>query len=110
MGRIADRRIGTRTTNGTEWPVEDVLYRNGPQDWRIARRLCNGVPDRDETYATRGEALAAFGAAQTCQCCGGAMPDRSTWERNRDRAGECDGSVDSRTGRCRAWLDASLWQ
>ncbi len=36
------------------------------------------------------------------------MPSREIWEANRDRAGECDGSVDRR-GRCRAWSDDSLW-
>ena len=45
---------------------------------------------------------------QTCQCCNGEMPAREVWEANRDRAGECTGSVDS-VGRCKAWSDDELW-
>lgn len=44
-----------------------------------------------------------------CDCCGGEMPDRDVWEARRDEADECDGSVDARTGRCRAWVREDLW-
>lgn len=44
----------------------------------------------------------------TCQCCGGKLPERDVWEANRDRAGECDGSVTA-DGRCRACADDELW-
>lgn len=45
----------------------------------------------------------------TCDCCGGSLPDYDTWEANRDRAGECTGSIDPRTSRCRAYADDALW-
>lgn len=45
----------------------------------------------------------------TCECCGGTIPERDVWEARRDEAGECDGSVDARTGRCRAWVSDDLW-
>lgn len=45
--------------------------------------------------ATRTEAM-------TCGCCGGDLPPQRIWEANRDKAGECDGSVDDQ-GCCRAY-------
>lgn len=46
----------------------------------------------------------------TCQCCGGDLPDRETWELHRDEAGECTGSIHPSTGRCRAYADDELWE
>lgn len=45
----------------------------------------------------------------TCGCCGGDMPAYEIWEANRDRAGDCTGSIDGQ-GRCRAWSHEDLWQ
>lgn len=45
----------------------------------------------------------------TCDCCGGQLPPREIWEANRDHAGECTGSIEPQTGRCRAYADDDLW-
>lgn len=47
---------------------------------------------------------------QRCGCCGGDLPARDIWEANRDRAGECDGSIEADTGRCRAYAADDLWE
>ena len=44
-----------------------------------------------------------------CNCCGGDLPAYEIWESNRNDAGECDGSVDLDTGRCRAFKEDALW-
>ena len=46
---------------------------------------------------------------QTCGGCGGSLPDRDTWEANRDQADDCTGSVDA-SGRCRAFSRDELWE
>ena len=45
----------------------------------------------------------------TCQCCNGDLPDLPIWEARRSEGGECTGSVDSKTGRCKAFVDDRLW-
>lgn len=47
---------------------------------------------------------------RTCGCCGGDLPSRDIWEAHRDEAGECNGSIDAATGRCRAYADDELWE
>jgi hypothetical protein len=59
--RIADRTLWHRTIAGTDWPVENVVYRDGPRRWRVAFGLCNGVPFKSEEFRTRREALTAAG-------------------------------------------------
>ena len=83
-------------------------------DWCRAQMHALGVTryedvddDTLSAIADRVDTLAE--PAQACQCCGGSMPGRTTWEAHRDEAGECDGSID-RQGHCRAWSDATLWE
>ncbi len=59
--RIADITTGHRRLAGTDWPVETVVYRRNARRWEVVHGLCNGVPDRTETFCTRREALAAAG-------------------------------------------------
>jgi len=64
MATIAWRQIGTRTVNGTDWPIKDEVQRwntpSGRPQWLIVFALCNGVPDSVRSYRTRREALDAF--------------------------------------------------
>lgn len=47
--------------------------------------------------------------SQTCNCCGGDLPDKDIWECNRNHADDCTGSVDA-NGRCRAFSRDELWE
>lgn len=57
---LGAKRIGTRTINGTEWPVIDQAYRTGKREYTVTRGLCNGVPHSTETYQTMRQAIAAL--------------------------------------------------
>ena len=50
-----------------------------------------------------------MGQTLTCRGCGGHLPDRETWEYHLDKAGKCEGLLDPRTGRCRAFAADDLW-
>ncbi len=61
---IASRVLGYRTIMGTDWPIENVVYRCTKWNqvyWHVAFCLCNGVPQYGRNYKTRREALAAAG-------------------------------------------------
>jgi hypothetical protein len=60
--QVAERYRGTRTISCTEWPVIDKVERVAERKWLVLRGLCNGVADSAATYATRREALEAFGS------------------------------------------------
>lgn len=58
--RIEERRVGTRTVAGADFPVIDLVERHefgGRVEWVLVRGLCNGTPDSAATLATRREAL-----------------------------------------------------
>lgn len=50
----------------------------------------------------------ATGKKVHCDCCGGKLPPKDVYELVRDwdcDSGDCDGSVDSDTGHCRAFSE-----
>jgi len=57
---IAERTTGTRTIAGTDWPIIDRVWRNGPRSWIYVRGLCNGIPAASSEYRTKREALEAY--------------------------------------------------
>ena len=60
---LREKQTGTRKLAGTDWPIVDQLHReqmSGKASWVITRGLCNGIPDKAETFKTKKEALAAF--------------------------------------------------
>lgn len=65
MTAIKSTTRGHRTIAGTDWPVEDVVYRVGARRWLVAWGLCNGVPSHSIAYRTRREALEALGEVQS---------------------------------------------
>lgn len=56
--------LGFRKLNGTNWPIENILYRcttpSGRVSWQIVYSLCNGVPLNSETFKLKREALRAL--------------------------------------------------
>ena len=60
------------------------------------------------TTKFRKMVAAASGEANGhCDCCGGALPPESAYEEARGwsvDSGDCDGSVQSRNGHCRAFI------
>lgn len=62
---VAEVRSGTRTINGTEFPVTSQVHRiagGSRVEWLATYNLCNGVPAGAETFRTRREAMEAIGA------------------------------------------------
>lgn len=53
------RDLGTRTLNGTDWPVRLTIRRDGPRQWTLTA-TCNGIADWGLTYRSRSEAVAAL--------------------------------------------------
>ena len=43
--------LGHRRINGTDWPIEARVRRNGTREW-IAEIICNGVNDWAESHRT----------------------------------------------------------
>lgn len=68
---IEERRYGTRTIAGTDWPVSEQIVRDqrrGQPEWIVVRGLCNGVPESSTTHKTLAAAREDFGAS--CDACG----------------------------------------
>jgi hypothetical protein len=58
---LAERKNGTRRVLATDWPIYDRLqYDTRLGVWIVTYGLCNGVPDRAETYRSRAAADHAF--------------------------------------------------
>lgn len=53
--------LGYNKINGTDWPIENILYRcttpSGRVSWKIVWSLCNGTANGSDTYKTKHEAL-----------------------------------------------------
>lgn len=62
MSREAASYKGYREIMGTNWPIVDVLTREGPRRWRITWGLCNGTPTDCTNYTTRRDAVADLNA------------------------------------------------
>ena len=64
MTEIKAKTIGRRTLSGADFPIQDVLYRDGVGRrrpvWIVARAVCNGAAEASERYQTRREAVAAL--------------------------------------------------
>ena len=51
--------IGLRRMAGTDFPVENAIYRDGKK-WIVVYDLCNGVPSSSTTHRTLREARRAM--------------------------------------------------
>jgi hypothetical protein len=60
MKRVADVTIGYREIAGTEFPVENVVYRNEKR-WIVLYSLCNGVAASSTSHRSLSAALKAAG-------------------------------------------------
>lgn len=60
MAKIAEHTTGHRTIAGTEWPVQNIAYQDGPREYTVAFGVCNGTADSSTVYRTKREALAAL--------------------------------------------------
>lgn len=50
-----ERKIGTKTVMGTDWPVHLIVFKNGNRRWTLAER-CNGICRLKQSFRTRAEA------------------------------------------------------
>ncbi len=50
--------VGKRTINGTDWPVENQVTKNGNK-WLVTFGLCNGVADDSQLFARKKDAMEA---------------------------------------------------
>jgi hypothetical protein len=58
--RVADFTIGLRRFAGADWPVQNVVYREGKGKWIVVYALCAGVPSSSTTHRTLREARRAM--------------------------------------------------
>jgi len=49
-----ERKIGTKTVMGTDWPVHLIVFRDGSR-YALAER-CNGICRLKQSFRTRAEA------------------------------------------------------
>lgn len=65
MNSIASKLVGYRKISGTEFPVENLVYRNsttgGAVHWSVAFGVCNGIAASSRRYKTKKDALEAAG-------------------------------------------------
>lgn len=54
---IGYHREGYHTIAGTDWPVDNVVYREGSRRYVVAVGLCNGIPAFARTFRTKREAF-----------------------------------------------------
>lgn len=57
-----ERKIGTRTILGTDWPIHLIVFRDGHK-WAMAER-CNGTCRNVQHFRTKAEAVAEAESVQ----------------------------------------------
>jgi hypothetical protein len=60
LKHIADFTIGHRRLAGTDYPVQNVVYREDGKKWIVVYALCCGVPSSSTTHRTLREARRAM--------------------------------------------------